>query len=300
MRVSPLWAYLGDLPEDKPVEARLVRSEVYDGYRLETLILELNGIESVPAYVALPAEAEAPYPIVLFNHSHGGNYDQGKRELIHSSPYLQQESFARTLTGMGYAVGCIDMWCFGERSGRTESETFKEMLWNGQVMWGMMLHDNLKFLDYLCGREDTEASQAAALGMSMGGLMAWWSAALDERIGVTADICGQVEARALIERRGLDHHGFYSYVPGLLKHTDTLDIQKRIAPRARISLTGRHDKLCPPEGVRRLDEGLRAVYAEQGYPDRWCSVVTSGGHAETAEMRETWKHFLAKHLRMEG
>lgn len=296
MHEDPLWACLGDLPQSGPAEARLVRRSEHDGYRLESLMLNLNGIEDVPAYVALPAEASGPYPIVLFNHSHGGLYDQGKRELVLSSAYLQPESFARTLTGLGYAVGCIDMWCFGERSGRTESETFKEMLWNGQVMWGMMLHDNLKFLDYLCGRADTDASRIATAGMSMGGLMAWWSAALDERIGVTVDLCGQVEARALIERRGLDHHGFYSYVPGLLKHFTTLDIQKRIVPRSRISLTGKHDRLCPPEGVRRLDEGLCAVYAEAGYPDRWRSVTTSGGHAETLEMREMWLAFLQENL----
>ncbi|NGZ74314.1 dienelactone hydrolase family protein [Saccharibacillus alkalitolerans] len=296
MREDPLWKLLGDLPEDRPASAKLVRREAFDGYRLESLLLELNGIEEVPAYVALPEEGEGPYPVVLFNHSHGGNYEQGKRELIRSSPYLQQDSFARELTAMGYAACCIDMWCFGERGGRAESETFKEMLWNGQVMWGMMLHDNLKFLDYLCGREDTDSSRIATVGMSMGAMMAWWSAALDERIGVTVDICGQVEARALIERRGLDHHGFYSYVPGLLKHAETIDIQKRIVPRPRISLNGGHDRLCPPEGVRRLDGELRAAYAEAGCPERWSSVVTGGGHAETLEMRECWKGFLREHL----
>lgn len=296
MRNDPLWACLGDLPEDRPVRARLVRRGESDGYRLESWMLELNGFEEVPAYVALPAEGNGPYPLVLFNHSHGGLYEQGKRELVRSSAYLQPQSAAQALTGLGYAVGCIDMWNFGERSGRSESETFKEMLWNGRVLWGMMLHDNLKFLDYLCGRPDIDAERIATAGLSMGGLMAWWSAALDKRIGVTVDLCGQVEARALIERRGLDHHGLYSYVPGLLKSFETLDIQRRIAPRPRISLTGRHDRLCPPEGVRRLDEGLRAVYAEAGRPEAWRSVAISGGHAETADMRETWLDFLREHL----
>lgn len=296
MRNDPLRACLGDLPEDRPVRARLVRRGESDGYRLESWMLELNGFEDVPAYVALPAAGQGPYPLVLFNHSHGGLYEQGKRELVRSSAYLQPQSVAQALTGLGYAVGCIDMWNFGERSGRSESETFKEMLWNGQVLWGMMLHDNLKFLDYLCGRPDIDAARVATAGLSMGGLMAWWSAALDKRIGVTVDLCGQVEARALIERRGLDHHGFYSYVPGLLKSFETLDIQRRIAPRPRISLTGSHDRLCPPEGVRRLDEGLRAAYAEAGRPEAWRSVATSGGHAETADMRETWLDFLREHL----
>jgi hypothetical protein len=98
----------------------------------------------------------------------------------------------------------------------------------------------------------------------MGGLMAWWLAALDERIGVIVDICGQVDAHTLIAVRGLDHHGYYSYVPGLLKHFTTLEIQKRIVPRPRMSLVGRNDRLCPIEGVEHLDEGCLKLMKPQG------------------------------------
>ncbi|OZB96663.1 dienelactone hydrolase family protein [Paenibacillus sp. XY044] len=287
---------LGDLPEDRPIQAELLMQEETDGYRLETLLLDLNGLERVPAYVALPAKGEGPYPLVVFNHSHGGNYANGRRELIGGSSYLQQPSFARTLTGMGYAVCCIDMWGFHERSGKTESEIVKEMLWQGRVMWGMMLYDNRRMLDYMCSREDIDASRVATLGMSMGGMMAWWLAALDERVKVTVDICGQVDAHTLMTKRGLDHHGFYYYVPGLLKHFTTLEIQAMIAPRPRMSLTGRSDRLTPEEGVVLLAEGLREVYRAAGQEEHWQTVMTGGGHMETAEMRARWQRFLAEHL----
>ncbi|KAF9106401.1 hypothetical protein BGX30_008829, partial [Mortierella sp. GBA39] len=45
---------LGDVPEDRPIQAELLKQEEMDGYRLETLLLDLNGLEQVPAYVALP------------------------------------------------------------------------------------------------------------------------------------------------------------------------------------------------------------------------------------------------------
>ncbi|GIO52494.1 MULTISPECIES: dienelactone hydrolase family protein [Paenibacillus] len=287
---------LGDVPEDRPIQAELLKQEETDGYRLETLLLDLNGLEQVPAYVALPIDGEGPYPLVVFNHSHGGNYTNGRRELISGSSYLQQPSFASTLTGMGYAVCCIDMWGFHERSGKTESEIVKEMLWQGRVMWGMMLYDNRRMLDYMCSREDIDASRVATLGMSMGGMMAWWLAALDERIKVTVDICGQVDAHTLMKKRGLDHHGFYYYVPGLLKHFTTLEIQAMIAPRPRMSLTGRTDRLTPEEGVVLLADGLREVYRAAGQEEHWQTVMTGGGHMETAEMRARWQGFLAEHL----
>ncbi|MEF2964945.1 prolyl oligopeptidase family serine peptidase [Paenibacillus sp. M1] len=294
-----LLSLLGDLPLEGPISAKLLKSEERDGYLLETLVLDLNGIEPVPAFFAKPREGVGPFPLVIFNHSHGGNYANGRNELIRNSPYLQEPTFAKVLTGMGCAVCCIDMWGFNERGGKTESELVKEMLWTGRVMWGMMLHDNRRLLDYMCGREDIDASRVATIGMSMGGLMAWWLAALDERVKVTIDICGQVEARTLIAKRGLDHHGFYSYVPGLLKHFATLDIQKLIVPRPRMSLVGRNDRLCPPEGVELLADGLRRAYEEAGKPEHWQPFIGGGGHMETAEMRAAWQPFLARHLNLQ-
>ncbi|AUO08109.1 hydrolase [Paenibacillus sp. lzh-N1] len=294
--MDKLQALLGDLPADRPITATLLNQEEREGYRLECLLLDLNGIESVPAYVATPLQGNGPFPLVVFNHSHGGNYTNGRKELLHSSPYLQQPSFATVLTDMGYCVCCIDMWCFNERGGKTESELVKEMLWQGQVLWGMMLYDNRRLVDYMCQREDIDASRIATIGMSMGGLMAWWMAALDERIQVTVDICGQVDAHTLIAKRGLDHHGFYSYVPGLLKHFTTLDIQKRIVPRPRMSITGQNDRMCPIEGVEHLANGLLEAYQKAGHPEHWQPVIASGGHMETLEMRTAWQSFLAEHL----
>ncbi|MFB5760393.1 dienelactone hydrolase family protein [Paenibacillus medicaginis] len=291
-----LLSLLGDLPPATPISAEVLRQEEQDGYRLESVLLDLNGLERVPASIAFPLTGEGPYPLVVFNHSHGGDYANGRNELIRSSPYLQQPSFASVLTGMGYAVCCIDMWGFNERGGKAESELVKEMLWHGRVMWGMMLYDNRRLLDYMCTRPEIDAARIATIGMSMGGLMAWWLGALDERIGVVIDICGQVDAHTLIAKRGLDHHGFYSYVPGLLKHFTTLDIQKRIVPRPRMSLTGRNDRLCPIEGVEHLAEGLSAAYRAAGKPEHWQPVIASGGHMETLEMRVAWQRFLASHL----
>src|SRR5579859_2086203 len=50
-----LWSLLGELPWDhKPAPPRLARSEKHDGYTLERWILDLNGIEPVPAVLLIP------------------------------------------------------------------------------------------------------------------------------------------------------------------------------------------------------------------------------------------------------
>lgn len=291
-----LWRLLGDLSQGGALTSRLLKEERREGYVLETLLLDLNGEGPVPAYFAKPVKGKGPFPLVVVNHSHGGNYTHGRKELLEGSSYLQQPPYVKVLTELGCAVCCIDMWGFYERSGKSEHELVKEMLWQGRVLWGMMLYDSHRLIDYVCTREDVDTARLATVGMSMGGLMAWWLAALDERIGVVVDLCGQVDAATLIAKRGLDHHGFYYYVPGLLKHFTTLDIQKLITPRPRMSLTGIHDRLCPPEGVRLLDQGLQEAYAAAGRPEHWQSIMTGGGHMETAEMRTDWLAFLRQHL----
>lgn len=68
----------------------------------------------------------------------------------------------------------------------------------------------------------------------MGGTMAWWSAALDERIKVCIDICSLTDYQTLIDVNGLSHHGIYYYIHGLLKHFTSTDINALIAPRPHL------------------------------------------------------------------
>ncbi|WP_370875158.1 dienelactone hydrolase family protein [Metabacillus malikii] len=296
-RREKLFELLGDLPDaNRPISVTKMAEQQIDSFILETLLLDLNGLEQVPAYFARPIEGEGKRPVVLFNHSHGGQYDVGKTELLKSSHYLQQPSYAKQLTDMGYGVLCIDAWGFGERRGKAESEMFKEMLWKGQVMWGMMVYDSMRAVDYLLTREDVEPTKIATVGMSMGGLMAWWLAALDDRVQVCIDICGQVDAETLIRARGLDHHGFYSYVPKLVKYFQTAEIQQCIAPRPHLSVVGNHDRLTPYEGLNKIDHALTSYYEELGYREHWQMVRYGCGHIETTSMRKDVCSFLQNYL----
>ncbi len=63
MRRSTLYGLLGDLPDRaRPVGARPVGEEERGAYVLERLLLDLNGIEPVPAYFARPRDARGPLP----------------------------------------------------------------------------------------------------------------------------------------------------------------------------------------------------------------------------------------------
>lgn len=296
-RRRELYALMGDLPaRSRPIGGKKRSEEERDGYVLETWDLDLNGIENVPAYLARPKGAAGRLPAVLFNHSHGGGYKIGKLEFVDGRSYLQPVPYAKELTGLGYVSLAIDHWVFGERSHTTEPDMFKEMLWKGQVLWGMMVYDSLRAMDFLVQRPDVDPSRIATLGISMGSTMAWWLAALDERLKVTVDICCLTDFQTLIAKKNLSAHGVYYFVPGLLKKFTTAQINALIAPRAHLGLAGLQDKLTPVEGLDLIEAELKKVYAAQGHPERWKLLRYDVGHQETAEGRQEIVKFLKQNL----
>jgi len=296
-RRAELYALLGDLPErNRPVEGQKIAEETRETYVLEKLLLDLNGIEPVPAYFVRPKNRSGRLPVVLYNHAHGGDFVLGKDELSSGRSHLQNPPYAEALVAQGYAALAIDAWAFGERRGRTQESLFKGMLWQGQVLWGMMVYDSLKAIDYLATRDDVDLNRLATLGLSMGSTMAWWVAALDERVKVCIDLCCLTDFQALLDANGLDGHGVYYYVPGLLKHFSTSEINALIAPRPHLSLAGNFDRLTPPSGLDRIDAALGDVYRKLGAPDAWKLVRYNTGHFETAAMRAEIVRFLDRFL----
>jgi acetyl esterase/lipase len=296
-RRQQLYALLGKLPDrHRPIKAEKLSETERDGYILESWRFDLNGLQPVPALVARPRNASGRLPAVLFNHSHGGGYTIGKKEFIDGRSYLQPEPYAKTLTDLGYVGLAIDAWVFGERHHATEEDTFKLMLWEGRVLWGMMVYDSLRALDWLVTRHDVDATRVATLGMSMGSTAAWWIAALDERIKVTVDINCLTDFQALIDHHGLKLHGIYYYVPDLLNHFTTSQINALIAPRAHLALAGLRDALTPLDGLDRIDRHLQQIYGSMGHGDRWQLLRYDVEHQETAAGRQAIIAFLKRCL----
>ena len=281
-RRAELYSLLGKLPpRHRKVSAKLVSTEDRGTYTLEKLVLDLNGEEPAPAYFASPkgtspngasSNGASPNgmggkrPTVLFNHSHGGGYTIGKTEFIEGREYMGKPPYAEFLTSLGFNALCFDAWIFGERSGRAELDMYKDMIWHGRVLWGMMVYDALKAVDYLVTRPDVDAQRLATVGMSMGSSTAQWAGALDPRLKVVVDICCLTDWHTLVEVGGLKGHGIYYYVPDLLNHFTTAQMNSLISPRAHLSLAGNLDALTPVTGLEKVDQELSVnVKAQLGW-----------------------------------
>ena len=288
-RRKELWGLLGDLPCDhKPGPPKLVRTEKHDGYTLERWILDLNGIEPVPALLLIPDHREERAPGLLFIHWHAGQYDLGKEQLLRGTS--AQPAYAPVCVEKGLVTLAIDSWCFGGRQHETngkqgEEDAFKEMLWRGRGLYGMMIFDEFQALGYLAGRPEVDPHRLGVFGMSMGATKAWWLAALDPRVHTTIDVCCLTDFESLIETHGLHEHGIYYYVPSLLKHFTTAQINELIVPRPHLSVNGRKDPLTPPQGVEKIRDVLLPLYREYGREQDLKIELFDCAHEELPEMR---------------
>lgn len=298
-RRQELWGLLGDLPARRAPEARLLKTEKRSGFLLEYLELNLNGIEPVQALLLLPEKRSEPAPGLLYIHAHGGTYEVGKEELLQGRDVMQP--YAPVCAEKGLVTLAIDSWCFSSRrhkqdGQRGEHDTFKEMLWRGRVLWGMMLFDEVQALGYLASRPEVDPQRMAAFGLSMGSTKAWWLAALDPRVSVCVDLCCLTDYEELIRIDNLVGHGIYYYVPGLLKHFQAHQICELIVPRPHLSLNGRSDLLTPPAGVERIRDHLMPLYRRYGNEADCRIELFDCGHEETPEMRRLVSAWLDRYL----
>jgi hypothetical protein len=173
---------------------------------------------------------------------------------------------------------------------------FKDMIWHGRVLWGMMVYDALKAVDYLHTRPDVDTKRLGTVGMSMGSSTAQWVGALDPRLKVVVDICCLTDWHTLVEVGGLKGHGIYYYVPDLLNHFTTAQMNALIAPRAHLSLAGNQDHLTPLAGLEKVDAELKKVYGASGHAENWKLLRYDVGHQETPGMREEIRRWFVAHL----
>jgi hypothetical protein len=139
-----------------------------------------------------------------------------------------------------------------------------------------------------------------AFGMSMGATKAWWLGALDPRVTSTTDVCCLTDYESIIATHGLHRHGVYYFVPALLKHFDTFQINELIVPRAHLSVNGRKDNLTPPVGVEKVRDQLLPLYGKYGRSEDCKIELFDCAHEELPEMRRQILAWMDQYLVASG
>lgn len=284
-------ALLGPAPERVPLDLEVRESVDCGTYRRESIVFDSEAGMSVPAFLLVPHAREAPGPAVLAQHGHGpgksevcGLDDDASTEAIteHHGDYGHQ------LAEHGYVVLAPDLRCFGERTDWAPPDKYLcdlnlvHAYAAGTSPLAQNLWDLQRALDVLEQHPLVDPARIGMVGLSYGGTMTLFLAALDERVRA-AVVSGYFNAWRDCHRVPWNLCGS-QVLPGVLDELDHVDLGALVAPRPLLVETGTDDPIFPVDAATREVARLAHVYAALGASEKLEHDVFDGGHRWNGEL----------------
>lgn len=278
-----------------PLDLRIETTRATATYHETRFLFSAEADADVPAHLLVPAHGEPPYPVIicLQGHTSGMHISLGRPQFPGDEASIAEDrDYALQAVRQGYAALVIEQRAFGERRDRRPNAvrhvidrpchfTTLTALLLGRTLLGERVFDVSRAIDALAAFPDLDLQRIGCVGDSTGGTIAYFAAALDERIAVTmpaAYVCAVRHALGAIDHCE-DH-----YLPGFLNYFDIGDIAGLIAPRGLVVVTGRDDPSFPLAGVEEAFATIQRIYAAAGAPDQARLVVGDGGHRFFADL----------------
>lgn len=267
-----------DTPPVDPAPEVVEEVDRGDYIRRKVVIAPAAGVR-MPVYLLIPKGATGPLPVALAYAGHGyGVYDivglwEDGAERWEAEGY--HKDFGVELCKRGFLVAAPEIAGFGERKtdyGYLNTElgqpipttchnaaTYAFML--GKSLVGMRVRDSMRLIDYLTTLPEADCDRLCAMGISGGGMLTFFHAAIDERIKATV-ISGYYSSfRDSILAM---NHCTCNFVPGLLTIGEMTDLVGLLLPRPMLVETGIYDPIFPVATVRQSVARARAICAILG------------------------------------
>ena len=281
-----LGAIVGALPSTSTnvTPTREVVEET-DAYVRERLVYETRPGMRVPGYLLTPKGLTGPVPAVLCLHGHSRG---GKENCLESD--TGYAAFARLFAERGVVAFCPDQIGFGERVLPEGKVTYNVLVHGlnmlGETLIGWRYWDLLCALDIVAGLDTVREDKIGVMGLSLGGEMTMFLAALRERIAAACVACYFTSHRSTF----LDApHCTCGHLWDLARQFEHVDIAALIAPRPLFLEAGSQDPSFPSEDAEALVENLRAVYDLHGKPSTDLGIhVHDAGHEINGAQSIPW------------
>jgi len=283
---------LGGLAGKKiPLNPRVTLRRSFKEYTRETVVFQSRPGLAMAGYLLLPRGLRGPAPCVICLPGHGRGADSivGLDDKDRMRPFGKwdeyQNDFALQCVAHGFAAFAVEQLGFGCRrdpaavaqgkGGSSCQPAAGAALLFGQTMAGWRVWDVMRTVDYLETRTEIAPGRIGVMGISGGGTVALYSAALDARLKAAVLSCSFNTFRDSIMSIS---HCIDNYVPGILGEAEMHDIAGLIAPRALFVEAGSKDPIFPVSGVRLAYGKTRKIYERLGAKDRMGLEIFKGGH----------------------
>jgi len=263
----------------------------------------------VPAYLLVPKDLGRgeKRPGILAAHGHGRGKDdicavveseQAYRDQVEPLNYAYAVGFVQR----GYVVLAPDWRCFGERAnppdwvraGRdTCNVSYLALGYAGYHLLRLQVWDAQRAIDVLQSLPQVDPRRLGMGGLSYGGTMTTYTAALDPRVKV-ACISGYLSTlEDAMGPRGNGNFCGSQYMPGLRTLGDIADVACLIAPRPLVVEMGEEDQCFVIEDMKKAFAHLAQAYKAAGRPERLVPDVHPSPHAWSGRIAYP---FFARHL----
>ncbi|MEW5900147.1 MAG: alpha/beta fold hydrolase, partial [Acidobacteriota bacterium] len=159
---------LDDLVRMKiPLHSRILSTEERPAYVLQEVEFSSTPGRRIKAMVTIPRGGEPPYSAVVCIHGHGGT-----RRIVYDASTVYK-GFGAVLAETGFVTIAVDVG---------QHEVYEP----GRTLMGERLWDLIRCVDYCETLEAVKRKAIGCAGLSLGGEMAMWLAAMDERVAACA------------------------------------------------------------------------------------------------------------------
>src|SRR5438552_3305645 len=281
---------LDPLPKRSPLNVRITGTLERPNYRIEKIVFESIPGLYVTGNFYLPRGAVGPHPTILYLCGHAPGPLGAK---------ANYQDRAAWFASNGYCCLILDTLEFGEVPGIHHGIHDLNM-WNwlslGYTPAGTEVWNANRALDYLDTRPEADKSRIGVTGISGGGAITWYVAAVDERVAAAAPVCSTYafgsQAAHWVAAGQCDciyYHNTYL--------TDFPIVGALIAPRPLLILSGRRDVDFPPDGYQAVYRQVRHIYDLYDSSTQIQEVDDDVGHTDAPLFRSGARQWMNRWLR---
>lgn len=269
--LTAMQSVMGQLPKFKQLDAPEMESieEVDCGnYVRRRILYQSQAGNKTPAFLCVPKIAlrhnANPVPAVLCLHPTDNNVGNG---VVVGLGGKANRQYASELASRGYVTLAPAYPLLADYQ-----PDVKGLGWKSGTL--LAVWDNIRGIDLLCSLPFVNSNAIGAIGHSLGGHNAIYTAAFDERIAAVVSSCGFDSYQDYYggdQTKWLPGKGWTQlrYMPALAEYRENLnkipfdfdEILATIAPRPVLVVAPLHDSNFQANSVRRLIANARTVYS---------------------------------------
>jgi len=241
------------LHERTPLCATVTGTMEREGYRIEKLVYQSKPSLFVTGNFYLPTGAGGGLPCVVYLCGHMPHPSGAKTQC--QDRYLWYPRH-------GFACLVLDPLEFGEVPGIHHGASDLNM-WHwlslGYTPAGVEVWNAMRALDWLGTRPEVDPQRIGVTGISGGGVMTWFLAALDDRVRVAIPSCSTYTIGTQVAGRLVPRQCDCTFYPNVFRQ-DFPVVAALIAPRPLLITSGRRDGIFPPAGYQEVFRRAKKIY----------------------------------------